>query len=429
MNDKDIFFDRKHIWHPYDSITNPFYNQYVISANKCKIKLKNGKEIIDGMSSWWTAIHGYNNPEINKALINQIKNINHIMFGGITHLPAINLCKKLIEITPKNLDCVFLADSGSVAIEVSIKMSIQYWKSLGYKKNKFLSFKRSYHGDTFGAISVCDPINSMHSIYGDYLSKNYFFDILKKNINDHWDKNDEKNLVKVFEKHHKKLSAVIIEPIVQSVGGMNFYHPKYLSIIRKLCDYYNVLLIADEIATGFGRTGKLFAFLHSKIVPDILCLGKALTGGTITLSAALTTRNIADVISFGNIGKFMHGPTFMGNPLACTAAYKSIRILEKKDWKKNINKINFIFKNKLKPLIYHPIVRDVRILGAIGVVETIYKINLNNIQKFFIKNGIWLRPLNKIIYIIPPYIISEEELVHIIKIVEFSLKISSNFFF
>lgn len=418
MSQSDRLFDYKHIWHPYSSIINPLPCYSVISAKGVYLKLQNGKNIIDGMSSWWSAIHGYNHPILNKSLKKQIKKMSHVMFGGITHPAAILLCRKLIKLTPEKLDCVFLSDSGSISIEVAIKMLIQYWVSLGQNRTKILTIRNSYHGDTFGAMSISDPDNSIHKIYNQFLPRNLFANAPHSNFHQVWEENDITSFQAIIERNKSKIAGVILEPIVQGVGGMKFYHPIFLKKVEELCKYYFIPLVFDEIATGFGRTGKFFAFQHANVVPDILCLGKAMTGGTITLAATLTSRNIADTISNSSIRCFMHGPTYMGNPLACSAAYANIKILEKNEWKKQVIDIEKELCKSLLPLIDHPRVLNVRVLGAIGVVECKQQVNLALIQNFFVQNGVWIRPFNKLIYIVPPYIISMnnlKKLIHVIK--------------
>ncbi|QCI23830.1 adenosylmethionine--8-amino-7-oxononanoate transaminase [Buchnera aphidicola (Macrosiphoniella sanborni)] len=410
MSQSDTLFDYKHIWHPYSSMINPHPCYTVISAKGVYLKLKNGKNIIDGMSSWWSAIHGYNHPVLNKALKKQIRKMSHVMFGGITHPAAIALCRQLISLTPKKLDCVFLSDSGSVSIEVAIKMLIQYWQSLGQTRKTFLTIRNGYHGDTFAAISVSDPNNSFHKIYHNILLKNLFADAPVSSFHDNWNNSDIISFTKIIEKNSYKIAGVILEPIVQGVGGMRFYHPTYLKKIKILCEYYSIPLIFDEIATGFGRTGKIFAFEHADVIPDILCLGKSITGGTITLAATLTSRYIANTISQSETNCFMHGPTYMGNPLACAVANANIKILKTNIWKKQVYNIEKQLSTSLLPLIDHPYVIDVRVLGAIGVVECSRSVNMLLIQKFFVEHGVWIRPFKKLIYIIPPYIISTQAL-------------------
>ncbi|QCI20736.1 adenosylmethionine--8-amino-7-oxononanoate transaminase [Buchnera aphidicola (Brachycaudus cardui)] len=410
MSQSDTIFDYKHIWHPYSPMINPIPSYSVISAKGVYLKLKNKKNIIDGMSSWWSAIHGYNHPFLNRALKKQIKKMSHVMFGGITHPPAIALCRQLIALTPKKLECIFLSDSGSVAIEVAIKMLIQYWQSLGQKRKQFLTIRNGYHGDTFAAMSVSDPKNSFHKIYNNLLPNNLFADAPVSSFHKKWQKNDLISFKKIIEENSLKIAGVILEPIVQGVGGMNFYHPTYLKKIKTLCNDHHIPLIFDEIATGFGRTGRLFAFEHADVTPDILCLGKSITGGTITLAATLTSRHIANTISMSEVGCFMHGPTYMANPLACAVANANIKILKTNQWKTQVDKIEKQLSQNLLPLINHPYVIDVRILGAIGVVECSHLVNMFLIQKFFVDNGVWIRPFKKLIYIVPPYIINPDQL-------------------
>jgi adenosylmethionine-8-amino-7-oxononanoate aminotransferase len=332
------------------------------------------------------------------------------MFGGITHQPAIDLCKRLVNLTPENLQHVFLADSGSVAVEVSLKMALQYWHAKGEQRPKFLTLRHGYHGDTFAAMSVTDPDNSMHSLYKGFLPEHIFADSPKCGYHDHWDPSDVEDFKKQIESHHKELAAVILEPIVQGAGGMRIYHPNYLKEVRRLCDKYGLLLIADEIATGFGRTGKLFAVEHAEIQPDILCVGKALTGGYMTLSATLTTKEVANTVCSGEAACFMHGPTFMGNPLACAVGAASLTLIESGDWKTQVSMIEDFFAQRLPDLTRYPIVQHVRWLGAIGVVEVKQPVNMEKIQAVFVENGVWIRPFGKLIYIMPPFISSESEL-------------------
>lgn len=427
MSQSDIAFDTKHIWHPYSSMMNSIPCYPVISAKGVFLKLRNGKRIIDGMSSWWSAIHGYNNAILNKALKKQIKKMSHVMFGGITHPSAILLCRKIISLTPKNLDCVFLSDSGSVAIEVAIKMLIQYWKALGQERHILLTIRDGYHGDTFAAMSVSDPINSIHTIYNNFIPKNLFANAPKSCFHEKWNEKDIISFQEIIAKNSLKIAGVILEPIVQGVGGMKFYHPTFLKKIKILCNNYAIPIIFDEIATGFGRTGKLFAFEHAQVIPDILCLGKAMTGGTITLAATVTSRNIANIISNGKVGFFMHGPTYMGNPLACAVANANIKILKTHKWKMQVLNIEKQLRKNLLPLVNHSRVIDVRVLGAIGVVECSSEVNLPKIQHFFVKNGVWIRPFKKLIYIVPPYIIKSQELNQLINIIQDALNNNSLF--
>ncbi|CAL1329011.1 adenosylmethionine--8-amino-7-oxononanoate transaminase [Candidatus Providencia siddallii] len=421
MNFTDINFDSKHIWHPYTSMINPDPVYPIIKAKGSELIMYNGKKLIDAMSSWWSAIHGYNHPVLNNAAIKQLRKMSHVMFGGITHQPAINLCKQLIKIIPNSLECIFLADSGSVAIEIALKMALQYWHAKGEKRKYFLALQNSYHGDTFGAMSVCDPQKSMHILYKNFLPKHIFIKAPKCKFHDKWDNNDLNNIKQQLEIKHDKIAAIILEPIVQGAGGMYFYHTEYLKGIRDLCNKYNVLLIADEIATGFGRTGKLFACNHANISPDIICLGKALTGGYMTLSATISTRYIAETISNGKANCFMHGPTFMGNPLACAIAESNIKLLLNNNWENNIFNIEKQLNTELLPLINNNNIYNIRILGAIGVIEMKKPINISNLQKLFVKHGVWIRPFGKLIYIMPPYIITKKQLTKITKTIKIIL--------
>lgn len=423
----DLEFDRRHIWHPYTSTLNPLTCYPVASANGVHIELDNGRQLIDGMSSWWAAIHGYNHPQLNQAAHEQIGKMSHVMFGGITHNPAISLCKTLLSIVPDNLEQVFLADSGSVAVEVSLKMALQYWHSKGQRRPKFLTLRDGYHGDTFAAMSVTDPDNSMHSLYKGFLPEHIFAASPKIGFHQAWDESDLEDFKAKITEHHQDIAAVILEPIVQGAGGMRIYHPKFLQGVRRLCDEFGVLLILDEIATGFGRTGKLFACEHANIKPDILCVGKALTGGYMTLSATLTSKNVADTVCAGQAGCFMHGPTFMANPLACAVAGTSLELLAQNDWQAQVKMIESIFAEYLPNLLEYELVSDVRWLGAIGVVETKRAVNMEVIQALFVEQGVWIRPFGRLIYMMPPFISQSDHIKALIKAIEKALQQSNCF--
>ncbi|WP_045465321.1 adenosylmethionine--8-amino-7-oxononanoate transaminase [Vibrio hyugaensis] len=418
----DLAFDRQHIWHPYTSTLTPLTCYPVESANGVHIKLEDGTELVDGMSSWWSTIHGYNHPHLNQAAHQQIDQVSHVMFGGITHQPAISLCKKLLSLAPINLEHVFLADSGSVAVEVSLKMALQYWHAKGERRPKFLTLRHGYHGDTFAAMSVTDPDNSMHSLYKGFLPEHIFAESPTCGYWDEWKPEDLADFEHKIETHHQELAAVILEPIVQGAGGMRIYHPEFLKGVRRLCDKYGLLLIADEIATGFGRTGKLFACEHAGIQPDILCVGKALTGGYMTLSATLASKHVADTVCGGDAGCFMHGPTFMGNPLACAVATASLELIEQGDWKQQTQQIETLFSELLPKLEDYELVKSTRWLGAIGVVETHRPVNMETIQALFVEHGVWIRPFGKLIYMMPPFISKPEDIEKLVSAIDAALQ-------
>ena len=402
--------DQQHIWHPYAKVPNEINAHLVSSASGVYLNLDNGQQVIDGMSSWWSAIHGYNHPNLNKAVVDQLGKMSHVMFGGLTHDPAIQLAQTLVELTPENLTKVFFTDSGSVAVEAALKMALQYWHNKSQiNKHKFVTLRGGYHGDTFGAMSVCDPDNGMHHLFAGVLPKHYFVKspsmvAMDEALDD---------LEATLNAHSDTIAAMILEPVVQGAGGMRIYNPQYLTKAKALCDKHQVLFILDEIATGFGRTGELFALEYVDVEPDILCLGKALTGGYMTLAATITT----DEISQG-VGTLMHGPTFMANPLACSVANASIELLLNSPWQDNIADIETVLNIELSSLRLHDKVVDVRILGAIGVVELTQEINVEKVQNQLIEHGVWLRPYGKLLYTMPPFSISKQELLLITKAIK-----------
>ncbi len=403
--------DQNHIWHPYSAMNSDLPVYEVMSANGVRLKLKDGRELIDGMSSWWCMIHGYNHPIMNAALEKQIKKMSHVMFGGLTHEPAIELTKKLIDITPQALEKVFYSDSGSVAVEVAMKMAIQYWHAKKKpEKQRFISLRSAYHGDTFAAMSVSDPDTGIHSLFKDSIPHQIFIQRPNTPFGESCSDEDLKELKQVLKNHSAEIAALVVEPIVQGAGGMWFYSADYLKKAKVLCDKYNVLIIFDEIATGFGRTGKLFACEHAELSPDIMCIGKALTGGYLTLAATLTTAEISTTIDNGEPGVFMHGPTFMANPLACTAALTSINLLLESDWKEKIQNIEQQMLEGLNICTAFDSVNEVRVLGAIGVVEMKHAVDMAKITKEFVDAGVWVRPFGKLVYLMPPYVIESEDL-------------------
>lgn len=403
-------YDREHIWHPYTSMTDPLPTYPVVSAKGVRIELEDGTELIDGMSSWWCAIHGYNHRALNKAATGQLKKVAHVMFGGFRHEPATQLAQQLVAITPPSLQYVFFSDSGSVSVEVAIKMALQYWHNLDRPgKTRLLTFRGGYHGDTFGAMSVCDPVTGMHKLFADAMQEQVFAPRPQSRFGERVNEADASALRELFEQHHEHLAAFVVEPIVQGAGGMWFYSAELLWLARQLCDEFEVLFIADEIATGFGRTGKMFAVEHAGIEPDIMCVGKALTGGYLNLAATLTNDRVMAGISADD-GVLMHGPTFMGNPLACAVAAANIDLLLAGDWESKVAKIAAQLEKELAPYREHPRVVDVRVLGAIGVVELEDEVDIAQLQQQFVAAGVWLRPFGKLIYLMPPYIIKPVDL-------------------
>ncbi|MGR9053239.1 MAG: adenosylmethionine--8-amino-7-oxononanoate transaminase [Gammaproteobacteria bacterium] len=421
-----LSFDRRHIWHPYTSAVDPDPVYFIESAAGVMLKTADGRELIDGMASWWSVIHGYNHPRLNRAVQDQLLKMAHVMFGGLTHAPAVELARRLLQMAPAGLDSVFFSDSGSVAVEVALKMALQYWQALGApKKNRFLALQGGYHGDTFGAMAVCDPVTGMHHLFNGVLTRHFFAPRPASRFGGEFDTNDIVGFERMLSANADEIAAVILEPIVQGAGGMWFYHADFLAEVRSLCHRHGILLIADEIATAFGRTGRLFACEHAGITPDILCVGKALTGGYMTLAATLATDEIGTTLSGGEAGCFMHGPTFMANPLACSVASESIDILLESDWRGSVAAIEQGLKAGLEPCRDLPGVADVRVLGAIGVVETEAPLAVADIQARLVEQGVWLRPFGRLLYTMPAYSMTAEQVASLTKAV-YSVLVTPN---
>jgi adenosylmethionine---8-amino-7-oxononanoate aminotransferase len=408
--DELLAFDREHIWHPYSPMpaTTPVHP--VVSASGVRLTLADGRELVDGMSSWWAAIHGYRHPVLDAAVAAQLGDMAHVMFGGLTHPVAVELARLLVALTPEPLTKVFFADSGSVSVEVAIKMALQYQRSRGHTaKSRLLTVRGGYHGDTFAAMSVCDPVGGMHHVFADLLPPHVFAPLPPAV----YEPSYGAELSRLVETHAGELAAIIVEPVVQGAGGMRFYDPEVLRLLRSLADAHDVLLILDEIATGFGRTGRFFGCEHADVAPDIMCVGKALTGGYLTLAATLCTDRVARGITEGEAGVLMHGPTYMANPLACAVAVASIGLLRSGDWRAEVAAIEKGLVEGLEPARGLPGVRDVRILGAIGVIETTGPVDVAAVQETVMGHGVWLRPFRNLIYTMPPYVTDPADLTRI----------------
>ncbi|MCL1940197.1 MAG: adenosylmethionine--8-amino-7-oxononanoate transaminase [Desulfovibrionaceae bacterium] len=403
-------FDREHLWHPYTSALRPLRVWEATGSHGSRIRLRDGRELIDGMASWWCAIHGYRHPALMRALQTQAETLPHVMFGGLTHAPAVRLGQRLLDMVPATLEHVFFADSGSVAVEAALKMALQYWQATGdTRRTRILTVRGGYHGDTLGAMSVCDPENGMHALFSGILPRQIFAPRPECRFDAPYDPASERAFAEVLAAHADSVAAVILEPIVQGAGGMWFYHPDFLRAVHGLCKQHGCLLILDEIATGFGRTGRLFACEHAEVEPDILCLGKGLSGGVLTLAATLATREVAEGISRDG-GVFMHGPTFMANPLACAVAEASLELIAGGTWQADVARLETGLRQGLAPCARQPDVADVRVLGAIGVVEMRRAVNMERLQSFFVDQGVWIRPFGKLIYLMPPYVATDDDI-------------------
>jgi adenosylmethionine---8-amino-7-oxononanoate aminotransferase len=409
-----LAFDREHVWHPYGPLPSANEPLLVDAAEGVRLRLHDGRELIDGMASWWCAIHGYRHPALDAALRGQLSRTAHVMFGGLTHEPAVRLAQRLLALVPEALECVFFADSGSVAVEVAIKMCIQYQRARGYaRRTRLLTVRGGYHGDTLGAMAVCDPVGGMHAAFTGVLAEHVFAERPPDGFHAPLQAGWAEDVAALFARHADELAAVIVEPVVQGAGGMRFYSPACVAFLRELCDEHGALLVLDEIATGFGRTGAMFACEHARVEPDVMCVGKALTGGYLTLAAAICTRAVADAISAGGGGALMHGPTFMANPLACSVALASLELLARGEWCERVRAIEHGLREGLEPARELPGVADVRVLGAIGVVELEREVDVAAATDAAVEQGVWLRPFRDLVYTMPPYVIDESDLARV----------------
>jgi adenosylmethionine-8-amino-7-oxononanoate aminotransferase len=416
--DSLLAFDREHVWHPYAPLAATPAPLPVVSARGVRLKLADGRELIDGMASWWCAIHGYRHPELDRAVGEQLQRMAHVMFGGLTHEPAVRLAERLLALTPPSLQAVFFADSGSVSVEVAIKMCLQFQRARGHRgRTRLLTVRGGYHGDTFGAMAVCDPVGGMHSLFAGVLAEHVFAerppDGFDANLDERW----AAHVRELVARHAHELAAIVVEPVVQGAGGMRFHSPACVALLRELCDEHGLLLVLDEIATGFGRTGELFACEHADVAPDVMCVGKALTGGYMTLAATLCTRAVADAVSAGEGGGLAHGPTFMANPLACSVALASLDLLlddaEGGGWRSRVGAIERGLRDGLEPARELPGVVDVRVLGAIGVVQLDREVDIATATAAAVQRGVWLRPFRDLIYAMPPYVIEQDDLARV----------------
>ena len=411
-------FDHQHLWHPYTSLGSANEMPVVERAQGCQIELATGEKLVDAMGSWWAAIQGYNHPELNQAIEEQLQDFAHVMFGGLTHRPAVELGKKLLQLTAPNLEAIFYSDSGSIAVEVALKMALQYWQGVGRpEKTKVMTLRGGYHGDSFATMAMSDPDDGMHARFSGMLYSPIYLDRPPAGYNVEVPQAYFQHLEKVFEREAAHAAALVMEPIVQNAGGMNIYNPAVLSRLRQLCDQYQVLLVLDEIATGFGRTGKLFGYEHAGVEPDILCIGKALTAGYLSFATTMTTRKVAKGVAGSNNEPLMHGPTYMGNALAASVANKNLEIISRGDWRSQVAGIESQLLKELEPCRDLPSVKDVRVLGAIGVVEVDHPVDLAGVTSYVIDRGVWLRPFRNLIYCMPPYVISSDELEKITSVI------------